>query len=96
MSSLCAPSAQSEPHGRDHILFYEYFHSENGAEQGASHLTGWTGLVAKAIRLYGVLGPKRVPVPGIAKGWRKRGWKQQQKTKRIEGIRKKRKRRKGR
>ena len=51
---------QSDPHWRDHILFYEYFHGDNGAGLGASHQTGWTGLVAKLIQLYGFLDPKRV------------------------------------
>lgn len=37
---------QADPHWRDHILFHEYFHGENGAGLGASHQTGWTGLVA--------------------------------------------------
>jgi hypothetical protein len=46
---------QSDPHWRDHILFYEYFHGDNGAGLGASHQTGWTGLVAKLIQLYGFL-----------------------------------------
>jgi hypothetical protein len=46
---------QSDPHWRDHILFYEYFHGDNGAGLGASHQTGWTGLVAKLIELFGVL-----------------------------------------
>ena len=50
---------QSDPHWRDHILFYEYFHGDNGAGLGASHQTGWTGLVAKMIQLYGVLDAKR-------------------------------------
>jgi mannosylglycerate hydrolase MGH1-like protein len=51
---------QSDPHWRDHILFYEYFHGDNGAGLGASHQTGWTGLVAKSIQLYGLLDAKRV------------------------------------
>jgi hypothetical protein len=51
---------QSDPHWRDHILFYEYFHGANGAGLGASHQTGWTGLVAKLIQLYGFLDQKRV------------------------------------
>jgi hypothetical protein len=46
---------QSDPHWRDHILFYEYFHGDNGAGLGASHQTGWTGLVAKLIQLFGML-----------------------------------------
>ena len=50
---------QSDPHWRDHILFYEYFHGDNGAGLGASHQTGWTGLVAKGIQLYGFLDAKR-------------------------------------
>ena len=50
---------QSDPHWRDHILFYEYFHGDNGAGLGASHQTGWTGLVAKLIQLHGSLDPKR-------------------------------------
>jgi hypothetical protein len=50
---------QSDPHWRDHILFYEYFHGDNGAGLGASHQTGWTGLVAKLIELYGFLDPER-------------------------------------
>ena len=50
---------QSDPHWRDHLLFYEYFHGDNGAGLGASHQTGWTGLVAKLIQLYGLLDGKR-------------------------------------
>ena len=46
---------QEDPHWRDHILFYEYFHGDNGAGLGASHQTGWTGLIAKMIELYGRL-----------------------------------------
>jgi hypothetical protein len=46
---------QNDPNWRDYILFYEYFHADNGAGLGASHQTGWTGLVAKLIQLYGVL-----------------------------------------
>jgi hypothetical protein len=51
---------QSDPFWRDDILFYEYFHGDNGAGLGASHQTGWTGLVAKLIELYGFLDAKRV------------------------------------
>ncbi len=46
---------QEDPLWQDHILFYEYFHGDNGAGLGASHQTGWTGLVAKMIELYGRL-----------------------------------------
>ncbi|GET41680.1 MGH1-like glycoside hydrolase domain-containing protein [Microseira wollei] len=41
---------QTDPHWRDLILFYEYFHGDNGAGLGANHQTGWTGLVASLIR----------------------------------------------
>jgi hypothetical protein len=43
---------QSDPHWRDLLLFYEYFHGDNGAGLGASHQTGWTGLVATLIKLF--------------------------------------------
>ena len=43
------PIFQHDPHWRDHVLFYEYFHGDNGAGLGASHQTGWTGLLAKLI-----------------------------------------------
>ena len=46
------------PHWRDHLLFYEYFHGDNGAGIGASHQTGWTGLVAPLIELFGHLDAK--------------------------------------
>jgi Mannosylglycerate hydrolase MGH1-like glycoside hydrolase domain len=49
---------QRDPHWRDHLLFYEYFHGDNGAGLGASHQTGWTGLVAVAIGLFGLLDPQ--------------------------------------
>jgi hypothetical protein len=51
---------QADPHFRDYILFFEYFHGDNGAGVGASHQTGWTGLVAKLIELYGLLDPRRI------------------------------------
>jgi Mannosylglycerate hydrolase MGH1-like glycoside hydrolase domain len=42
-----------DPHWRDLVLFYEYFHGDTGAGLGASHQTGWTGIVAKLIHQYG-------------------------------------------
>jgi hypothetical protein len=51
---------QTDPHWRDHLLFHEYFHGDNGAGLGASHQTGWTGSVAKLIQLYGYLDPKKM------------------------------------
>ena len=44
---------QNDPHWRDNLLFYEYFHGETGAGLGASHQTGWTALVAKLIQQSG-------------------------------------------
>src|SRR6185295_16285363 len=44
---------QDDPHWRDLILFYEYFHGDNGAGLGASHQTGWTGLVAPLLDIFG-------------------------------------------
>jgi hypothetical protein len=44
---------QTDPHWKDNILFYEYFHGDNGAGLGASHQTGWTGLVSVLIKLFG-------------------------------------------
>ncbi|MEP6787683.1 MAG: glucosidase [Acidobacteriota bacterium] len=44
---------QTDPHFRDHLLFHEYFHGDNGSGIGASHQTGWTGLVAKLLQQSG-------------------------------------------
>ncbi len=63
---------QSDPHWRDHILFYEYFHGDNGAGLGASHQTGWTGLVAKLIEVYGLLDSKQMLGEGAAAAIAKR------------------------
>jgi hypothetical protein len=49
-----------DPHWRDLILFYEYFHGDNGAGMGASHQTGWTGLVAWFLKSRLVLKPEEV------------------------------------
>ena len=46
---------QTDPHWKDYLLFYEYFHGDNGAGLGASHQTGWTGVIAKLIELFGRL-----------------------------------------
>jgi hypothetical protein len=43
---------QEDPHWRDYLLFYEYFHGDNGAGLGASHQTGWTGIIARIMHLY--------------------------------------------
>jgi hypothetical protein len=46
---------QTDPYWKDYLLFYEYFHGDNGAGLGASHQTGWTGIVAKFVELFGKL-----------------------------------------
>jgi hypothetical protein len=43
---------QEDPHWKDLILFYEYFHGDNGAGLGASHQTGWTGVIARGMHLF--------------------------------------------
>jgi len=49
---------QEDPHWRDYILFYEYFHGDNGAGLGASHQTGWTGLIARSLDLFARVKPE--------------------------------------
>jgi len=43
---------KNDPHWRDCVQFYEYFHGDNGAGLGASHQTGWTGVIARAMHLF--------------------------------------------
>jgi hypothetical protein len=56
---------QTDPNFRDYLWFYEYFHGDNGAGIGASHQTGWTGLVAKGLDLF-----KRLDAKTLLKGGR--------------------------
>jgi len=49
---------QDDPHWRDYILFYEYFHGDNGAGLGASHQTGWTGLIARSFDVFARMEPE--------------------------------------
>jgi hypothetical protein len=51
---------QEDPHWRDLILFYEYFYGDNGAGLGASHQTGWTGIVARLMHLFATTTPEQV------------------------------------
>jgi hypothetical protein len=62
---------QTDPLWGDHILFFEYFHGDNGAGLGASHQTGWTGVVAKLIELYGFLDPKILLGAGKVEAFRR-------------------------
>jgi Glycosyl hydrolase family 63 C-terminal domain len=54
-----AQKFQEDPHWRDLILFYEYFHGDNGAGLGASHQTGWTGIVARMMHLFATTTPEQ-------------------------------------
>jgi hypothetical protein len=56
---------QRNPHWRDHILFYEYFHGDNGAGIGAAHQTGWTGLVAVIMAMQAAISPEALLDEGI-------------------------------
>ncbi|HWU37296.1 MAG TPA: hypothetical protein VN203_06555 [Candidatus Acidoferrum sp.] len=51
---------QEDPHWRDLVLFYEYFHGDNGAGIGASHQTGWTGIVARVMHMFATTTPEQV------------------------------------
>ena len=62
-----AEKFQTDPHWKDYLLFYEYFHGDNGAGLGASHQTGWTGLVAKLLEIHGKLDPQKYLKIGIVK-----------------------------
>ena len=59
-----APKFQEDPHWRDYILFYEYFHGDNGAGLGASHQTGWTGVIARLMQLFGYMTPEALLAEG--------------------------------
>jgi len=51
---------QNDPHWRDCLLFYEYFHGDNGAGLGASHQTGWTGVIARMMHLFATIDPEKM------------------------------------
>ena len=57
---------QEDPHWRDLVLFYEYFHGDNGAGLGASHQTGWTGIVARIMQIFATVSPERLLEAGKA------------------------------
>ena len=60
-----AEKFQEDPHWRDLVLFYEYFHGDSGAGIGASHQTGWTGCVARVIQANAVLTKEIVLAPDV-------------------------------
>jgi hypothetical protein len=55
---------QHDPEWRDYLLFYEYFHGDNGAGLGASHQTGWTGIIARIMHLFATLTPESALADG--------------------------------
>jgi len=65
-----AKKFQEDPYWKDYILFYEYFHGDNGAGLGASHQTGWTGLIARSLDLFARVNPEdglRAPAKVLAR-----------------------------
>jgi hypothetical protein len=60
-----AKKFQEDPHWRDNVLFYEYFHGDNGAGLGASHQTGWTGLVSGLMSLFGTIQEEAIREHGL-------------------------------
>ncbi len=54
------PKFQEDPHWRDHLLLYEYFHGDNGAGLGASHQTGWTGIIARTLHLFAATSAEQI------------------------------------
>jgi hypothetical protein len=57
---------QEDPHWRDLLLFYEYFHGDNGAGLGASHQTGWTGIITRGMHLFATTSAEQVLALGKA------------------------------
>ena len=57
---------QADPHWRDHLLFHEYFHGDNGAGLGASQQTGWTGLIAQILLFFGAVEDFELAVETLA------------------------------
>ena len=55
---------QNDPHWKDYISFYEYFHGDNGAGLGASHQTGWTGVVASLMHLFASVSSEEILAGG--------------------------------
>ena len=47
-------------HWRDYVQFYEYFHGDTGAGLGASHQTGWTGVIVRAMNLFATTTPEQI------------------------------------
>jgi hypothetical protein len=57
---------QTDPHWRDLLLFYEYYHGDNGAGIGASHQTGWSGIIARNMHIFATSTPEEMMELGKA------------------------------
>ena len=57
---------QADPHWRDCLQFFEYFHGDNGAGLGASHQTGWTGVIARLLHVFATVKPEQTLEAGIS------------------------------
>jgi hypothetical protein len=73
-----AQKFQADPHWKDYLLFYEYFHGDNGAGLGASHQTGWTGTVATLIELFGKVDGDQLLAAGKKGAFTKKEAKEEQ------------------
>jgi len=62
---------QEDPHWRDLLLFYEYFHGDNGAGLGASHQTGWTGIVSRTMHLFATMRAEQLLGGGLEAAFEK-------------------------
>jgi hypothetical protein len=56
---------QEDPHWRDCIQFFEYFHGDTGAGIGANHQTGWTGVIARGMHMFATLTPEKILKHGL-------------------------------
>lgn len=56
---------QTDPHWRNYLLFYEYFHGEDGSGLGASHQTGWTGALATVLSIFGSVEKEELAESGM-------------------------------
>jgi hypothetical protein len=63
-----APKFVDDPHFRDYLLFYEYFHGDNGAGLGASHQTGWTAVIPGIMHMLAMITPEALRAPDLSLG----------------------------
>ena len=73
---------QEDPLWQDHLLFYEYFHGDNGAGLGASHQTGWTGIIARLLNYFATTSAEDVKELGASTT----GFDEPEKTKKAKAY----------